>query len=397
MVPTFLKPRALSLVAQVTMFAVVADQSATVAIAAESHAAPAAARAPCLASSAACKTEEDLQAWYTNLRQQLEQAVPPPFREAPLNAAKNEFRKRLAELKSSLVGVPAVDGQVPVSPPLPPASLPVAMPPSRLEGEAGVEAAAAIPPKSAEDCRTEVELKWWRDHQLEQIQRTLPKEIQHVGVALLGQDFERRLEALRRGRGFGVAVQTPSSEVGLGSHSAVVAPPSGGVPSCLLSVKACQSERELRAWRATKLAWIRDVVPPSQQGDEVVAVRRDFERRRGELLQQQQNSQGRLQGARADSEELPGIKPAGIKLAEDEATPPPPPAVAAVVAATEMRAPMGDYEGRLTTLALCIAGLSMPAFFALVAAACRWVVPPAKEATRITELDNYIPVSDQDP
>jgi len=191
------------------------------------------------------------------------------------------------------------------------------------------------------------ELRQWRDSELGRIER-VPRIAQAVARDLLDKEFQRRVLAASSGHPAAAPGSGSSSLTAGGGRAAV---PQVDPPQCLLDASACASERELRAWRVTKLTWIRDQVPPEQQREEVLKVRADYEQRRSELLRSSQHT-------------------SGASSATEEVTPAPPPVVAALVAATEASAPEGDAGRLLRTFGLCALGLAAPAFFAAFLGAC---------------------------
>lgn len=201
------------------------------------------------------------------------------------------------------------------------------------------------------------ELRQWRDSELGRIER-VPRIFQAVARDLLDKEFQRRVLAASSGHPAAAPGSGSSSLTAGGGRAAVpqVMQASGAVahvdpPQCLLDAWACASEGELRAWRVTKLTWIRDQVPAEQQREEVLKVRADYEQRRSELLRSSQHT-------------------SGASSVTEEVTPAPPPVVAALVAATEASAPEGDAGRLLRTFGLCALGLAAPAFFAAFLGAC---------------------------
>jgi len=191
------------------------------------------------------------------------------------------------------------------------------------------------------------ELRQWRDSELGRIER-VPRTAQAVARDLLDKEFQRRVLAASSGHPAAAPGSGSSSLTAGGGRAAV---PQVDPPQCLLDASACASERELRAWRVTKLTWIRDQVPPEQQREEVLKVRADYEQRRSELLRSSQHT-------------------SGASSVTEEVTPAPPPVLAALVAATEASAPEGDAGRLLRTFGLCALGLAAPAFFAAFLGAC---------------------------
>jgi len=251
----------------------------------------------CLLNSGACQSESELRAWFSSVLEQLDR-VPDAVPNVPKQAAETEFQKRRAELKAT----------------------------ANQERD---------------------ELRQWRDSELGRIER-VPRIAQAVARDLLDKEFQRRVLAASSGHPAAAPGSGSSSLTAGGGRAAV---PQVDPPQCLLDASACASERELRAWRVTKLTWIRDQVPPEQQREEVLKVRADYEQRRSELLRSSQHT-------------------SGASSATEEVTPAPPPVVAALVAATEASAPEGDAGRLLRTFGLCALGLAAPAFFAAFLGAC---------------------------
>lgn len=246
----------------------------------------------------------ELRAWLASALADVEK-VPEPVRFASQQAIRAEFERRLAELRAA-----------------------------STEGRDAVVQ--------------------WRDQELSSIE-SLPVSARIVAQDLLEKEVQKRLSAVEEEQksSQGTAVVTAPL-----AAAAVAAP--AELPPCLLQASACDSERELRAWRAAKLAWIRDKVPPERQNEEVVGVRSEYERRRSELLR----SSAALAAAAPDE--------------VTRVTPPPVAAATAVIAATEASAPEGSTARLASTFALCAVGLAVPALLAAPAAA--WAARRGKDA-----------------
>jgi len=129
---------------------------------------------------------------------------------------------------------------------------------------------AAAVPKSAADCATEAELDAWHDAHLGFVKARLPVEEQEHAHQLLEKAVANRRAELRKSSGV---------------EQARAQPRPAAVPECLLDAMKCNTTRELRAWRRTKLSWIVDHVPegPARES-QVNGVRSDFTKREGALL-----------------------------------------------------------------------------------------------------------------
>mmetsp|Transcript_57131 Transcript_57131/g.121444 ORF Transcript_57131/g.121444 Transcript_57131/m.121444 type:complete len:351 (-) Transcript_57131:668-1720(-) len=260
----------------------------------------------CLQSPELCKSKADLDSWKQATLADLQQA-PEAVRGMVQAGIESKYAKRLSELSDGVA-------------------------------------------QAANDLDT------WKNEQLEQISK-LQTSAQAQALALLDKEVQRRREALASSP----SPKSPSQAVAPPPPPRMTAPevaPQGLAateqpPACLLRAEACNSERELRAWRVTKLTWIREQVPSDRQAAEVEGVRADYDKRRAELLRTAQARSGN----------------------RSEATPAPPSGATAVIAAAEASSP--ESVTRLSsTFMYCAAALMLPALMAGLAAAMK---KPAKE------------------
>lgn len=113
------------------------------------------------------------------------------------------------------------------------------------------------------------------------------------------------------------------------------------IPPCLLDASACRTEVELRAWRITKLTWIRDHAPEAQWSREASEVDKEFASRQKELVKEM-----------ADRPKPPG-------------------AAALVAAAAQASSPAAETERFGATVLFVLTGLLLPALLvALGRCAC---------------------------
>lgn len=295
----------------------------------------------CLMSSAKCRDEEELRAWMAGVLAHLEK-VPPQFRQMPLQAAQKEFGQQVAKLKAKASGAAAAASAAEMAaPPAPAAFGPV------------------LVPALVRDCHNEAQLLQWRERELKKVFSTVPRNMRHIAIGLLEKDFQHRLGQLRP--------PAPTAEVFSGPIPAWAKqqqqPPPRGPPACLLSASACGTPRELHAWRATKLMWIRDNVPDAHKREEVEMVQKDYAMRLGELE------------AKAEEEhpQAPG------SLAE--------------VSATREEAPRATTARLAEAVGFVLVGLLVPAFLSLASGTLSGALGGEKEG-RHPPTPQYIHLED---
>jgi len=198
-----------------------------------------------------------------------------------------EYMRRSAALASTHAPHLAPEGQVQAEAPQP--------------QEKAVERATATAPASPEACRTRGELDAWWERKSAELRAFVPAASLGFAFGDWKLKYDKRLAELDAGRqprarehsGGGLQLPAPASDrwayllqhAGDFGHCTQlrvrVQLGRGAVefPVLLATAEMCQTERELRTWRACQLAEVRDNVPQRYQAFALDVLRAQFEQR----------------------------------------------------------------------------------------------------------------------
>jgi len=133
---------------------------------------------------------------------------------------------------------------------------------------AGLQFQLPLPLMTADMCQNEDDLAVWRACQLAEVRDHVPHSYQLVAVEKVRRQFEKRTGALRRVDVKPIDNMTDRL----------------GLPVLLTIADSCETEQELRAWRAHQIALVRNVhVPPRDQRFAEEAVERIFAERLSQI------------------------------------------------------------------------------------------------------------------